>query len=87
MATHDLKLDVTYWDAVTTGLKTFEVRMNDRDYHVGDVLRLHAWEAGSYAFVPTPVAAFKVTYIHEGLGMAPGYVVLGIVRWKEAPSE
>lgn len=38
--THDLKILPRYFDAVEDGSKPFEVRRNDRDYQVGDILLL-----------------------------------------------
>ncbi|MBZ5980054.1 DUF3850 domain-containing protein [Leuconostoc gasicomitatum] len=49
MRIQDLKLDTKYFDDVNSGLKTFEIRKNDRDYQVGDVLALTAFEYGHYA--------------------------------------
>lgn len=40
MKIHELKLDTFYFDDVKSGLKTFEIRKNDRDYQVGDLLSL-----------------------------------------------
>jgi hypothetical protein len=37
---HELKTDPEAFDAVASGAKTFELRRNDRDYQVGDVLVL-----------------------------------------------
>lgn len=36
MATHRLKIQEQYADAVLNGTKTFEIRKNDRGYKVGD---------------------------------------------------
>ena len=38
MTRHSLKLNDRYFDAVRYGIKTFEIRKNDRDYKVGDLL-------------------------------------------------
>lgn len=43
MKTHELKLDVIYFDDVKSGKKNFEIRKNDRDYQVGDILELKAF--------------------------------------------
>jgi ASC-1-like (ASCH) protein len=37
---HDLKCSKPYFEAVATGIKRFELRLNDRNYKVGDLLRL-----------------------------------------------
>lgn len=48
MKTHELKLDIKYFDDVKSGKKNFEIRKNDRDFQVGDVLNLKAYENGMY---------------------------------------
>ena len=52
MKTHELKLDIKYFDDVKSGKKKFEIRKNDRDFVVGDILDLKAWDSslGQYAF-------------------------------------
>lgn len=43
MKIHELKLDIKYFDDVKNGNKNFEIRKNDRDYQIGDILELKAW--------------------------------------------
>ncbi|AYF99887.1 DUF3850 domain-containing protein [Lactococcus allomyrinae] len=40
MKIHELKLDIKYFDDVKNGIKNFEIRKNDRDFQVGDILEL-----------------------------------------------
>ena len=40
MKTHELKLDIKYFDDVKSGKKNFEIRKNDRDFKAGDILEL-----------------------------------------------
>lgn len=35
---HNLKILPEYYIAVSDGSKTFEIRKNDRDFHLGDIL-------------------------------------------------
>lgn len=44
MFTHELKCWPPYFEAVLTGQKTFEVRLNDREYKVGEHLLLREWQ-------------------------------------------
>ena len=46
--THELKILPEYYEAVAKREKTFEIRKNDRDYHVGDTLVLKEWSRGKY---------------------------------------
>lgn len=39
---HELKTDNAEFQAMKAGVKTFEIRFDDRDYRVGDTL--HLWE-------------------------------------------
>ena len=38
--THEIKCQTEFFEKVWSGVKTFEVRLNDRNYQVGDVLCL-----------------------------------------------
>lgn len=44
MKTHELKLDDKYFDEVKSGKKNFEIRKNDRNFQVGDILELRRWD-------------------------------------------
>lgn len=79
MKTHTLKTHSPYFGLVWDGIKTFEVRKNDRDYQVGDRLKLV--EVDPITLKPTGnFATVAVTYILQGgsFGIEPGYVVMGI---------
>ena len=43
MKTHELKTWPTPFDGVASGRKRHEIRVNDRCFSVGDVLRLREW--------------------------------------------
>jgi Domain of unknown function (DUF3850) len=45
VATHELKVQPPYFDALLDGSKTFEVRRNDRAYQRGDVLVLNEFHS------------------------------------------
>ena len=87
MSVHDLKLNKKYFDAVFHGLKTFEMRKDDRGFKVGDTLRLF-WvgdEEDERAIaengIQRPMIAAYITYIltHEDFEQIPeGYVVMSI---------
>lgn len=38
---HQLKIESKYFQKIVEGLKTYEVRKNDRNFHVGDYLGLN----------------------------------------------
>lgn len=91
MTVHKLKLFPEYFDAVVNGIKTFEIRKNDRDYKVGDTLRLYEFDpkeeefrAKSSRLPETRTCDVAVTYIitHEDFpdGIPEDYCVMGIRR-------
>jgi hypothetical protein len=49
---HDLKILPEYFNAVADGSKPFEVRRNDRDYQVGDILLLREGNKAEDVFDP-----------------------------------
>ena len=66
MKKHHLKIQEQYlWD-LRRGVKTFEIRFNDRNYAVGDVMIFN----NKYRF--------EILYVHGGLGLLPGYVTLSV---------
>lgn len=45
---HALKIYPKYFDEVRKGNERFELRKNDRDFHVGDCLALNEWDGERY---------------------------------------
>lgn len=79
---HDLKTLPPFFEDVLAGRKRFELRRNDRDFAVGDTLRLREWSySGEYTGRECCV---RVTYgLGDGQGFSqfdlpPGYVVMSI---------
>lgn len=76
---HELKTIDTYFYRVFTGQKTFEVRKNDRDFQIGDLLILN--EIDGSTMEPTGRTVFrKIDYILHGgqFGIQEGYCVMSL---------
>jgi len=96
--THNLKCWPGPFAAVASGLKTFEVRKDDRPYAVGDTLLLRAWcpdlyegaiadgssqeEATDFAYTGA-TCAVRVTYYWMGAPLPPGLIAMAVVRVDE----
>lgn len=91
MTKHRLKLDTIYYQDSATGIKTFEIRKNDRDFRVGDILELREWiwsnleKKGTY----TGNAHWKIiTYILDDVEyLRDDYVCLGVSPIAEPSKE
>ena len=81
--THKLKILPKWYDDVLNERKKFEVRKNDRDFKVGDILLLQEWERGKY----TGREILKeIEYIYHGdgaYGLSEEYCILGLKEMKQ----
>lgn len=78
--THNLKTWKEFFISVLHGDKTFEVRKNDRDFKVGDILNLIEVDPNNDMKPTGRTCKREVTYILTGeqWGIMEGYAVLGI---------
>lgn len=76
---HELKTWPVYWFKVFMGRKTFEVRKNDRDFKVGDILILKEYDLESDTYTGRNLSR-RVTFILEGggFGIEEGFCVMSI---------
>ncbi|MFD1884020.1 DUF3850 domain-containing protein [Paenibacillus wenxiniae] len=75
---HRLKLVQPYFNDVVSGAKTFEVRVNDRDFKVGDVLELLEYDPETTWLTDRSVRV-RVTYILDNTKyVLPGTVIMAI---------
>lgn len=75
MKLHCLKIKTEYANAKLRGDKPFEIRLNDRDFNVGDLVQ--------YTCIDSPIVDEKIskklyyiTYV-TNFGQKDGYVVFG----------
>lgn len=81
---HELKVLPAYFHPICEGVKTFEVRRDDRGFQRGQIIRLREWDynhgvteksryTGNEDFV-------RIEWILTGgqMGIEPGYVVMSI---------
>ena len=84
MKEHRLKTHPKYFQDVRAGLKTFELRKNDRDYEVGDELVLEEYYPGVFDGGYTgQIERRRIGYILEHAseyGLSDDYCILGFTE-------
>ena len=88
MRYHRLKTLAPYWERVQSGEKTFEIRKNDRDFQVGDILELEYYNPNEqiqtvqavYNYNPPSIIRTEIKYIFNGgkFGLDVDYCVMAI---------
>jgi hypothetical protein len=79
MKIHELKILHKFCKEIVVGAKSFEIRKNDRNFQVGDIL--HLKEIGDNTGKYTGFEMFlRVLNIHQELGLEDGYVCMSIKR-------
>lgn len=74
---HKLKIQSEYFNAVCNGKKSFEIRKNDRDFKVGDLLLLQEFLPETQEYTGRVVER-KVTYITD-YAQQENYIVMAII--------
>lgn len=73
---HNLKILPQYFEPVIMGIKTFELRKDDRNYQINDILELKEWDGQEYT---GREMIRQVTYkLKNAPGMNADYCILGI---------
>ncbi|MEW8993092.1 DUF3850 domain-containing protein [Clostridium sp.] len=90
MKIHELKILPSYFEEIKSGEKAFELRKNDRNYQVGDVLLLKEFNLnkkyedieGNETYYSGRKILMTITYIFKddsnNFGLDKDYVILGI---------
>lgn len=58
---HRIKIEPSYFSSVKEKIKTFELRKNDRDYKVGDILVL-----SEYVDIPDSINSISIDSFYTG---------------------
>ena len=82
MKEHFLKIWPVYFTDVQKRLKNFEVRKDDRNYSVGDVLILQEYNIEEQKYTGNEIRK-TVSYKLSGgqFGIETGYCILGLINY------
>lgn len=76
---HDLKTHPEAFAAVRAGLKPWELRLNDRNFQVGDGLHLAEWSPISRSYTGETEDRVVTWVLHGGqFGLPEGYVIMSM---------
>ena len=77
MKMHELKIWPEFFEPVLNGKKTFEIRIDDRGFKIGDDLLLREYQSQTYTGREIKKT---ITYIHPliGYGLTAKYVCLAL---------
>ena len=84
MKLHELKIKYKYWLEVNCDNKPFELRKNDRDYQVDDLIKFNVIFDNSINYVyDNENFIYKIIYILKDVpeyGLDKNYCILGIMK-------
>ena len=78
---HTIKAWPHFFAALERGDKNFEVRRDDRNYKIGDLLEIHEYDPSYGHTRRCPPLLFDVTYVlmaEDFPALMPGFVIMGI---------
>lgn len=81
MKLHELKIKEDYFNAILRGEKTFELRKNDRDYKVGDLI--HFVQVNGKEYFSHSKDVYRIAYILQDVsqyGLDKDYCILAIKK-------
>lgn len=85
MATHELKTDSNVFQLTVEGKKDYEIRYDDRDFAVGDILMLKETKYSGYQMKQGKPLEFtgrsifkRINSILTGYGLKDGWVILNV---------
>jgi len=82
---HKLKTWPQYFKAVKKGKKTFEIRINDRDFKPGDILSLEEFDPETQQYTGGVINkqigfCLESTSEHNSIsGIKPGYIIMSLL--------
>ena len=75
---HELKIPPRYFAEVVSGVKTFEVRDNDRDFQQGDTVMLREFDPTSLFGYTNRFARYAIGFV-TSYEQKPGFVVFSLL--------
>lgn len=87
MTRHYLKTWPESFEAISVGVKPWEIRKNDRDFHVGDLLCLQEWCPVREAYSGKQINAVVQWVLWEGFGLQDGHIIMTLTGIENCKTE
>ena len=75
---HKIKIDPKYFDDVAKGIKTFEVRKNDRAYKKKDLLDIFEYDSETGEYTGRNIFLLITYILDDQEYLRDGYVILAL---------
>lgn len=87
--THNIKIRESYADAVLKNERTFEIRLNDRDYREGDIICYQVVKDDTRKEIDHPLNGKKyvITYLMQNFGVQEQWCAFGFKKLPEPEPE
>ena len=81
MKIHKLKSSPFFFGLMEVGIRTFDVRLNERKFSAGDVVDFHEYNLEEERFTGR-TKVFRIKYVEANLtgGLKDGHVVIGLEK-------
>jgi hypothetical protein len=86
MVVHELKTWPEYFQPIVDGTKTFDIRKDDRDFRVGDVLKLREYEPDRDEYTGR-IVYHEIGFLIKGMWGVPKDVCVMSLLPCDAPKE
>jgi hypothetical protein len=79
MTVHHLKCWPASYDEVVSNRKRFDIRVNDRDFRVGDTLSLERWDPDAQAYTGEHVRRVVTCIVQGEYGLPSNLCVMSLI--------
>jgi len=78
MNVHELKITVKYFNDVYYGVKKFEVRFNDKNFKISDILLLKEFDTINQEFTERSICKNIIYILDDPKFVKDGFIIMGI---------
>ena len=78
---HELKIWPQYYELVKSDIKPWEIRKNDRNYQIGDIIRFKEFDPKTNQYTGRNfVRRIMFLFKQDGFGLQKGYCIFNVIK-------